>query len=169
MRYSRIFQSYLMAPHRAKWGGRKGCIFCEIVKEYKKTGKRSTNFYWIFFVEKHTMGLVNPYPYVPKGHVQVVMLRHVRDLEGLTQEEEIEFWKNIKRTLAAVKKEYKTKDVNIGINIGKRAGASIPDHLHAQIVPRKEIETGFMEVCFSTRVIPEHPEVTREKLEKYFG
>ena len=85
---------------------------------------------------KSWMVLVNKYPYMD-GNLMIVPKRHLRDIEELNKDERNEFYQVFKSAKVKLSKIFKTEDFNLGINFGKKAGSSI-EHMHWQIIPRKE-------------------------------
>jgi len=98
--------------------------------------------------------LLNRYPY-NGGHLMVVPYRKTPDLNGLTDEELADLWKLTRRCTNALAQVMKPDGFNIGINVGKAAGAGIVEHLHIHIVPRWSGDTNFMPVVAQTSVLPE--------------
>lgn len=98
--------------------------------------------------------LLNRYPY-NGGHLMVVPYKEVADLHGLTDEELSDLWKLARRCLSALTAVMKPDGFNVGINLGKVAGAGIEQHLHIHIVPRWNGDTNFMPVIANTGVLPE--------------
>jgi ATP adenylyltransferase len=98
--------------------------------------------------------LLNRYPYTG-GHVMVVPYKQSPDLNGLTEEELADLWKLTRRCINVVKQEMKPDGFNVGINLGKVAGAGIAEHLHIHIVPRWNGDTNFMAVIANTTVVPQ--------------
>ncbi len=98
--------------------------------------------------------LLNRYPYTG-GHVMVVPYKQTPDLNGLTEEELADLWKLARRCINVLKKEMKPDGFNVGINLGKVAGAGIVEHLHIHIVPRWNGDTNFMAVIANTTVVPQ--------------
>lgn len=98
--------------------------------------------------------LLNRYPYTG-GHVLVVPYKPSPDLNGLTDEELADLWKLTRRCLNALKQEMKPEGFNVGINLGKVAGAGVAGHLHIHIVPRWSGDTNFMAVIANTTVVPQ--------------
>lgn len=107
--------------------------------------------------------LLNRYPY-NGGHVMVVPYKEVPDLQGLTDEENADVWKLVRRCVTAIKTVMRPDGFNIGINMGKVAGAGIVEHLHVHIVPRWNGDTNFMPVLSQTSVVPEALKETAAKL-----
>lgn len=135
-------------------GKPSGCIFCEREKFVLKDGKLA-------------FAMLNLFPYNP-GHMMVAPKRHVRELSDLSDEEIKEMFHLIKICINALKKEANPEGFNIGLNIGKVAGAGFEGHIHFHIVPRWNGDTNFMPVIGNVRVVPEGIEKTFEKLKKYF-
>ena len=98
--------------------------------------------------------LLNRYPYTG-GHLMIVPYKQVRDMNGLTDEEIIDLMKLTRRCQNALTKVMKPEGFNIGINLGKVAGAGILEHLHIHIVPRWLGDTNFMPVLANTMVVPQ--------------
>jgi len=104
--------------------------------------------------ERTCFALLNRYPY-NGGHLMVVPYKEVPDLNGLTDDELTELWKLVRRCSNALTAVMKPDGFNIGINLGKVAGAGIAEHLHIHIVPRWNGDTNFMPVIANTGVVPQ--------------
>src|SRR5580704_15627647 len=104
--------------------------------------------------DRTCFALLNRYPYVG-GHLMVVPYKEVADLNGLTDEEVADLWKLVRRCLNALTAVMKPNGFNVGINLGKVAGAGILEHLHLHVVPRWTGDTNFMPVLALTGVIPQ--------------
>jgi ATP adenylyltransferase len=98
--------------------------------------------------------LLNTYPYTG-GHLMIVPYRQAPDLNGLTDEELADLMKLTRRCQNALASVMKPDGFNIGLNLGKVAGAGIPGHLHIHVVPRWQGDTNFMPVLANTVVVPE--------------
>ncbi len=85
----------------------------------------------------------------------VAPLRHVADLEDLDPDEASELWTAVTDAVRALKAAYRPEGVNIGLNLGRAAGAGVPGHLHAHALPRWNGDTNFMTSVAETRVLPE--------------
>jgi diadenosine tetraphosphate (Ap4A) HIT family hydrolase len=107
--------------------------------------------------------LLNAYPYT-NGHVMVLPNRAVADLEGLTDDEYGELWAAVRMAVTAVKAAYGPDGVNVGLNLGRAAGAGVPDHLHVHVLPRWDADTNFMTAVAETRVLPESLDTSWRKL-----
>ncbi|HWV99181.1 MAG TPA: HIT domain-containing protein [Candidatus Acidoferrum sp.] len=103
--------------------------------------------------ERTCYALLNTYPYTG-GHLMVVPYKQARDLDELTEEEMTDLFKLARRCQNALKRVMKPEGFNIGINLGKVAGAGILEHLHIHVVPRWQGDTNFMPVLAGTTVVP---------------
>jgi len=109
--------------------------------------------------------LLNRYPY-NGGHLMAVPYKQSPDLSGLTDEEVSDLWKLVRRCVAALQREMNPDGFNIGINLGKVAGAGILEHLHIHVVPRWNGDTNFMPVLTQTSVVPQALTDLAHKLRK---
>ena len=140
----------------------KGCIFCNRQKK-----KDSLKNLIIYRGEKNFI-ILNKYPY-NTGHTLVVPYRHVGLLEKLTDEESGEFFELVRKTVLIMKKTLKPNALNLGMNLGRCAGAGVPGHLHMHIVPRWQGDTNFMPVIGKTSVVSIPLEPVYEVLRKEFN
>ncbi|HUZ44139.1 MAG TPA: HIT domain-containing protein [Acidimicrobiales bacterium] len=97
---------------------------------------------------------LNAYPYT-SGHLMVMPRRHVSDLEALEPEESAQLWSVVTTAVVAVKAAYRPEGLNLGINLGRAAGAGIPGHLHVHVLPRWAGDSNFMTSVAEARVMPE--------------
>lgn len=111
--------------------------------------------------------VLNLYPY-NNGHLLVVPYRHINTLGRLTGEELSELARLTQLSEAALSEAYRPHGINVGINLGKAAGAGILEHLHVHLVPRWSGDTNFMTVAGQTRVLPEELGTTAERLRPVF-
>ena len=154
----------LWAPWRVKYikGLNKkvrGCVFCKILRE-KKDKKN-----YIFKRTKHSFAVLNLYPY-NNGHVLIVTNKHVNDLTRLTREEKKDLLDLLELTKSFIDKALKPKGYNIGINIGRVAGAGFPGHLHIHLVPRWGGDVNFMPVIANTKIISQSLATLFSRLKK---
>lgn len=117
---------------------------------------------------KTCYALLNTYPY-NGGHLMVVPYRQISELDHLTDEESLELMKLTRECVAALKQCMKPDGFNVGINIGKCAGAGIAEHLHVHVVPRWSGDTNFMPVLGQTSVLPVALEETATQLREALG
>jgi ATP adenylyltransferase len=118
--------------------------------------------------DRTCFALLNRYPYVG-GHLMTVPYKEVADLHGLTDEELADLWKLTRRCLAALTTVMKPDGFNVGINLGRLAGAGIAEHLHIHVVPRWNGDTNFMPVLANTTVLPEALKEIAAKLRVELG
>ena len=104
--------------------------------------------------DRTCFALLNRYPY-NGGHLMVVPYKEVPDMNGLTDEELADLWKLVRRCINALTAVMKPDGFNVGINLGKVAGAGILEHLHIHVVPRWNGDTNFMPVIANTGVLPD--------------
>jgi ATP adenylyltransferase len=119
---------------------------------------------------RSTLGFVimNLYPY-NNGHLMVVPYRHVFSLTELHPDELLDLMQMTQQAVGCLKKAFMPEGFNIGVNIGKVAGAGIEEHLHFHIIPRWVGDTHFMAALTEVRVIPEHVKSTYDKLFPLFN
>jgi len=118
--------------------------------------------------DRTCFALLNRYPY-NGGHMMVVPYKEVPDLNGLTDEEVADLWKLVRRCVNALTAVMKPDGFNVGINLGKVAGAGIAEHLHIHIVPRWNGDTNFMPVIAGTGVVPDALKEIAAKLRAELG
>ena len=104
--------------------------------------------------DRSCFAVLNRYPY-NGGHLMAVPYKQVSDLNGLTDDELADLWKLTRRCINALTTVMKPDGFNVGINLGKVAGAGIVEHLHIHVVPRWGGDTNFMPVLANTSVVPE--------------
>jgi ATP adenylyltransferase len=107
--------------------------------------------------------MLNAFPY-NSGHLMVVPHRHIANLGELDDEETLEMMHCATAALRAIRETYRAEGFNIGMNIGRAAGAGIVDHLHLHVVPRWVGDTNFMPVVGEVKVLPEDLSATYERL-----
>jgi ATP adenylyltransferase len=159
----------LWAPWRMKYildkdkGGQEGCIFCVSDSEAAPNKDRL-----ILKVGPLSMVMMNRYPY-NNGHLLVAPRRHVPDLAGLDREEMADLLSHVRLSVEVLKTSSHPDGFNVGLNLGRMAGAGLEEHLHFHIVPRWSGDTNFMTVLDDVRVVPEHIEAAFDRLVKHFG
>ena len=112
---------------------------------------------------EHCLTILNAFPYAP-GHVMVAPLRHAGALEDLTEPEMLDTMRLARRSILAIRAAMTPDAFNVGLNLGKVAGAGIVHHLHLHVVPRWDGDTNFMPVLADTNVVPVALEATRDVL-----
>jgi ATP adenylyltransferase len=136
-----------------------GCIFC-LDEEIDQTREKER---LVLRRGRHTFIMMNRYPY-SNGHLLVSPLRHVAGLGELLPEEMLELFANVRLSCNVLSTVMSPQGFNIGINLGKAAGAGVDDHIHIHVVPRWVGDTNFMTVIADVRVMPEHLAATYDKL-----
>lgn len=136
----------------------EGCVFC-------KDSIRDNNL--VLYENDCVSIIMNKYPY-NTGHLLVIPHRHVKDLEELTDEEGMELFKATRYSARILKEKMCAQGLNIGMNLGKVAGAGIDDHLHIHLVPRWGGDSNFITTIACTRVIPEDIKDTYKALLPFF-
>ncbi|SRR5581483_5021007 len=126
-----------------------GCIFCE-----KPKGK-DPRAELVLAQSVHSMVMLNKYPY-NNGHLLIAPKRHEKMFAALPDVEYRDLGELLKLSLDILARAFTPGGFNIGMNLGRTAGAGVEDHLHWHIVPRWDGDTNFMPVLAETRVIPEH-------------
>jgi ATP adenylyltransferase len=140
----------------------EGCIFCT------KPGCKDDGETLILHRGETAFIIMNLYPY-NTGHVMVTPYRHVGDLEQLEEAEMREIMDLTALSIKAIKREMQPQGFNLGINLGKAAGAGFDEHIHMHIVPRWQGDTNFMPVVAESKVMPETVAGTYGRLLKAFG
>lgn len=121
----------------------------------------------LLYRDKHCIVLLNRYPYT-NGHLLVAPKRHLACITELSTIESSALMNMLERSTDILKQHLSPDGFNIGCNLGATAGAGIADHLHFHIVPRWEGDHNYMTVIGEIRTIPEHIDITFEKLEPHF-
>ena len=124
----------------------KGCVFCGIFKQKKDAEN------YVLLRTAHAYSVLNIYPY-NNGHMLIVTNRHVDDLDKLTRVEREDLFDLLRTTKSLVQRALKPKGYNIGINVGRVAGAGFPGHVHIHLVPRWKGDVNFMPVTAHTKVL----------------
>ena len=112
--------------------------------------------------------ILNLYPY-NSGHLMVVPNRHVGSLAELRHDELLDVMRLMQRAEIALNEVYRPHGLNVGVNLGKAAGAGVADHLHVHLVPRWAGDTNFMSVVGNVRVLPEEVQQSAERLRPAFA
>ena len=142
--------------------GPAGCIFCNLRDD---PSRDETNF--VIHRADHNFVVLNIYPYI-SGHLLVVPYEHVGELDAATKQTTDELMDLTKRCQTALREAYQPDGFNLGMNLGKSAGAGIVDHFHLHLLPRWVGDTNFMSTVGNTRVIPEDLATTYQKVRARF-
>lgn len=139
----------------------ENCIFCS------KPGEKDDKINLVLYRGKLSTVIINKYPYT-YGHLLVAPGRHVSGLDDLEVSELNNLSLVLQRSIALLKEAFQPDGFNVGLNLGKVAGAGIEEHLHFHVVPRWQGDINFMPLLAETRVIPEHLNETYDRLVSLF-
>ena len=139
----------------------EGCLFCGLAALEDETAL-------ILERDEHTFTIMNAYPYT-SGHVMVLPSRHEAELTALDRAEAAALMLAAQRAARVLETVYRPEGINLGINVGRAAGAGVPEHLHLHLVPRWAGDSNFMTAVAETRVLPETLEQSYARLRDGFG
>jgi ATP adenylyltransferase len=152
---------YAYITNAAKTDGKSGqCIFCELPKLSDEEAK-------IVYRGKHCFIILNSFPYT-SGHVMVVPFAHLDELQKLPEAAATEMMALSQKMEGVLRNVYSPDGVNLGMNIGRAAGAGVAGHVHMHVLPRWVGDTNFMTVTGESRVLPEALEQTYKKIKARF-
>jgi ATP adenylyltransferase len=151
--------SAIWAPWRVEYFNSKGTP--DFLLEAARTTDDAAHL--VIARRKDTFLIMNRYPYAV-GHLMAVPYRKVAELSDLTDAEKLELFELAELGQRLLRETVKAQGFNVGLNLGKCAGAGVADHLHLHIVPRWEGDNNFMPVLADTRVLPEALEAQYAKL-----
>jgi ATP adenylyltransferase len=143
-------------------GKPRGCIFCD---KPRAADQRES---LVLVVTRGSVVMLNKYPY-NSGHLLVAPRRHVAELDRLRPTERSDLSETLSCSIAIVRRKLRPEGINVGMNLGRVAGAGVADHVHWHIVPRWAGDTNFMPVIDSVKVIPQHLLETYDTLEPRFA
>jgi ATP adenylyltransferase len=153
----------LWAPWRMQYikraDGAEGCIFCAFPAEERDDENL------IVLRGERAFIILNAFPY-SNGHLMISPYRHTADLDQLEDAEMLEMMSLTRRSVNLLKEAFRPDGFNIGINMGRAAGAGIEDHVHIHVVPRWSGDTNFMPVLGDVRVIPESLQAVHSTLRR---
>jgi ATP adenylyltransferase len=141
--------------------GRKGCFLCRALKN--KNNPKSL----IIYAGKTSFVILNKFPY-NSGHLMIAPFLHVPSLSDLDTDTKLEMLDLVSMSCEALNETSTPQGFNVGINLGRIAGAGLEDHIHIHLVPRWAGDTNFMPILGEAKVIPEHLLATRDKLKTLF-
>ncbi|HUZ10896.1 MAG TPA: HIT domain-containing protein [Acidimicrobiales bacterium] len=141
---------YIESATAAERGeGEGGCVFCRLAASGPPSAENG-----VVWRDELVFVVLNLYPYA-SGHLLIVPVRHVGGLGELTAEESAGLWAATRRAIEAVGGAYDPDGINMGANLGRAAGAGIPNHVHLHVVPRWSGDTNFMTAVAGVRVLPQ--------------
>jgi len=142
---------------------RPGCLFCRAVADPNDPDSEL-----VVWRPDGAIVMLNKFPYNP-GHVMVAPAAHKGDLAELDDAESAALMRALRQTIRVLRETLKPEGFNVGANLGRVAGAGIPDHVHFHVVPRWNGDTNFMPVLSEVKVVNEHLQQTAEKLRQAFS
>ena len=157
----------LYAPWRMAYIGapqEPGCLFCRAFEASPDDDRQNL----VVCREPQALAMMNKFPY-NNGHLMVAPRAHEGSLTGLGDDQLLALMRLTRRSIRALEGVMSPEAFNVGVNIGRPAGAGIPDHVHVHVVPRWNGDTNFMPVLGEVKVINEHLEATWEKLSRSFA
>ena len=157
---------HLYAPWRMEYIGEPqppGCLFCRV----REAGAEHDRENLVVWRGEDALVMLNRFPY-NSGHVMVAPRAHTGSLDDLDDTAALALHSALRRTLRVLRDVSSPEGFNVGANLGRVAGAGIPDHVHLHVVPRWNGDTNFMPVLGETKVVNEHLERTWEKLSAAF-
>jgi ATP adenylyltransferase len=149
--------AYITAADRAT-----SCIFCDRAPS-RDANRENDERNMVIYRGQHCFVIANTFPYT-SGHVMIVPYAHLDRLDLLPPEAAIEMMALAQRLETVLRDLYHPDGINLGMNIGKAAGAGVAGHIHMHVLPRWVADANFMSVIAETRVLPETPEVTARRI-----
>jgi len=138
------------------------CLFCRLLRE------RNDAHNLILCRRRHGFVVMNRFPY-NSGHLLIAPRRHVADPERLSAAEAQDLFRLLQLSLAALRQAFRPRGYNLGVNLGRVAGAGVTGHVHLHVVPRWQGDVNFMPLLAETKVVSEHLLTTYQRLLRYFG
>jgi len=139
-----------------------GCIFCDLLEN---PASDEENF--ILHRAGYNFVILNIYPYI-SGHLMIVPFRHLDDLSAASKDETDELMDLTKQAQNVLTEAYEPHGINIGMNLGRAAGAGVANHYHMHLLPRWVGDVNFMTAIGETRTVPESLRTTYQKLRGKF-
>ena len=140
------------------------CVFCQLYGVSSDDMKNNL----VLYRDEHSFVVMNKYPY-NNGHLLVMPALHCADLTALPEDVFAGLHNSLKRAINVLKGALSPDGINLGMNLGAKAGAGIPDHIHYHLVPRWSGDTNFMPVIAETKVISQHILATYDQLKPHFS
>ncbi|HYL98433.1 MAG TPA: HIT domain-containing protein [Blastocatellia bacterium] len=138
-----------------------GCVFCRA----PQLGDDQASL--IVYRGKLVYAILNLFPYT-SGHLMIVPYQHTDSFVSLLEDTTLEMFTVAKQAQTAIESEYHPDGFNIGMNLGRAAGAGVADHIHLHIVPRWSGDANFVSIVGETRVLPEDLSTTYQRLKSRF-
>ncbi len=138
------------------------CFFCDAVRRPEDPDSLEV------LRSGHHIVILNRHPY-SSGHLMIAPTAHLAAPGEASAAARAEFWPLVLRCQAVLERAYRPHGFNLGMNLGRQAGAGVPGHYHFHLVPRWEGDTNFMSVVAGVRVLPEEPRAARHRLRALFA
>lgn len=158
---------HLWSPWRYRYlktAPAEGCVFCSIAAAAPEEDSETL----VVYRGDSCFVVLNRYPYT-SGHAMVIPYAHHSTLEAAPEETAVELMRLTRRLEAALRTLYRAEGVNIGMNIGKAAGAGVAGHIHMHALPRWVADSNFITVVGETRILPEELSITWKRLRDAFA
>lgn len=143
-------------------GGEGGCFICDAVEQ----GPSEDNL--LLGVAHDVVTIINRFPY-NSGHLMVAPTAHIGELSDAPSSLRASLMEAVAGAVTVLGEEYRPDGFNVGMNLGRSAGAGLPGHLHVHVVPRWDGDTNFMPVAADAKVIPEGVAATYRRMRPYFA
>jgi len=156
----------LWAPWRMEYVGAEqppGCLFCRVIEN-----PNDPDADLVVWRPEGAIVMLNKFPYNP-GHAMVAPRAHKASLEELDDAESLDLMRAVRRTFTVLRQTMNPDGLNAGVNVGRAAGAGIPDHVHFHVVPRWNGDTNFMAVIDDVKIVNEALGQTAAKLKQAFA
>lgn len=139
------------------------CFICEAIVKIEEAKERL-----VVFRTNHSIVLMNKFPY-NAGHLLVSPIKHTSGLDNLNNEELFDLISVVRFSIRVLNDAMKPHGFNVGINIGRVAGAGLPEHIHFHVIPRWNGDTSFISLISDTKVISQSMEEIHSKLSELFA
>jgi ATP adenylyltransferase len=157
-----LFTPWRYAYISGEEGRSDGCFLCRAVDDPDDPDRL------VVYVARHHLVVLNRHPY-SNGHLMVAPRAHLAHPEDQEQQAAAELWPLVLLSRQVLQEQYGPDGMNLGMNLGKTAGAGVPDHFHLHLVPRWEGDTNFMTAIGGTRLVPEDLRHSWEQLRSRFA
>lgn len=153
---------YIQSFEEEKSPNHQSCFLCDAIQAINEDAKR-----YVVYRAAYSFVILNLYPY-NGGHIMVAPYRHTGNLEDLSRDELHNLCDLLRDAIVILKREFHPEGFNIGANLGKVAGAGLPDHLHFHIVPRWSGDTNFMPILADIKVVSQSLDEVYHRLQNAF-
>ncbi|MGH7902953.1 MAG: HIT family protein [Candidatus Dormibacteraceae bacterium] len=162
---------HLFAPWRMEYvgaGSEPGCLFCRVLEPRPEPNPDADRRNLVVWRPPGAVVLLNRFPY-NNGHLLIAPAAHVASPADLEDGEALDLMRALRTALRVIEAEMKPAGFNVGANLGRAAGAGIPDHAHLHVVPRWDGDTNFMPVLAEAKVVNEHLDRSWDRISAAFA